>query len=141
MYFIGKVKLSVNITSPNPAVFQYCSNLKEVVLSENMQFLGDFMFSYCTQLTNIVLPDTLTSVLRSAFQNCDNLKNITVPKNVTTIRDYAFGYYYDEQSAIYKNMMILRYQAMLEVRHRNMPRQMESDLLSLTKKRLQTESR
>ena len=99
---LEKVKLSVNITSPNPAVFQYCSNLKEVVLSENMQFLGDFMFSYCTQLTNIVLPDTLTSVLRSAFQNCDNLKNITVPKNVTTIRDYAFGYYYDEQSAIYK---------------------------------------
>ena len=99
---LEKVKLSVNITSPNPAVFQYCSNLKEVVLSENMRFLGDFMFSYCTQLTNIVLPDTLTSVLRSAFQNCDNLKNITVPKNVTTIRDYAFGYYYDEQSATYK---------------------------------------
>ena len=99
---LEKVKLSVNITSPNPAVFQYCSNLKEVVLSENMRFLGDFMFSYCTQLTNIVLPDTLTSVLRSAFQNCDNLKNITVPKNVTTIQDYAFGYYYDEQSATYK---------------------------------------
>ena len=99
---LEKVKLSVNITSPNPAVFQYCSNLKEVVLSENMRFLGDFMFSYCTQLTNIVLPDTLTSVLRSAFQSCDNLKNITVPKNVTTIRDYAFGYYYDEQSATYK---------------------------------------
>ena len=99
---LEKVKLSVNITMPNPAVFQYCSNLKEVVLSENMRFLGDFMFSYCTQLTNIVLPDTLTSVLRSAFQNCDNLKNITVPKNVTTIRDYAFGYYYDEQSATYK---------------------------------------
>ena len=99
---LEKAKLSVNITMPNPAVFQYCSNLKEVVLSENMRFLGDFMFSYCTQLTNIVLPDTLTSVLRSAFQNCDNLKNITVPKNVTTIRDYAFGYYYDEQSATYK---------------------------------------
>ena len=99
---LEKVKLSVNITMPNPAVFQYCSNLKEVVVSENMRFLGDFMFSYCTQLTNIVLPDTLTSVLRSAFQNCDNLKNITVPKNVTTIRDYAFGYYYDEQSATYK---------------------------------------
>ena len=99
---LEKVKLSVNITMPNPAVFQYCSNLKEVVLSENMRFLGDFMFSYCTQLTNIVLLDTLTSVLRSAFQNCDNLKNITVPKNVTTIQDYAFGYYYDEQSATYK---------------------------------------
>ena len=60
------------------------------------------MFSYCKEITNIVLPDKLNSVLRSAFQNCDNLKNITVPKNVTTIQDYAFGYYYDEQSATYK---------------------------------------
>ena len=99
---LEKVKLSVNITSPNPAVFQYCSSLKEVVLPESMKFISFFMFSYCKEITNIVLPDTLTSVLGSAFQNCDNLKNITVPKNVTTIQDYAFGYYYDEQSATYK---------------------------------------
>ena len=99
------------------------------------------MFSYCKEITNIVLPDKLNSILSSAFQNCDNLKNITVPKNVTTIQDYALGYYYDERVQHIKNMMILRYQAMLEVRHRNMPRQTESDLLSLTKKRLQTESR
>ena len=99
---LEKVKLSVNITSPNPAVFQYCSSLKEVVLPESMKFISFFMFSYCKEITNIVLPDKLNSVLRSAFQNCDNLKNITVPKNVTTIQDYAFGYYYDEQSATYK---------------------------------------
>ena len=99
---LEKVKLSVNITSPNPAVFQYCSSLKEVVLPESMKFISFFMFSYCKEITNVVLPDKLNSVLRSAFQNCDNLKNITVPKNVTTIQDYAFGYYYDEQSATYK---------------------------------------
>ena len=99
---LEKVKLSVNITSPNPAVFQYCSSLKEVVLPESMKFISFFMFSYCKEITNIVLPDKLNSVLRSAFQNCDKLKNITVPKNVTTIQDYAFGYYYDEQSATYK---------------------------------------
>ena len=99
---LEKVKLSVNITSPNPAVFQYCSSLKEVVLPESMKFISFFMFSYCKEITNIVLPDKLNSILRSAFQNCDNLKNITVPKNVTTIQDYAFGYYYDEQSATYK---------------------------------------
>ena len=99
---LEKVKLSVNITSPNPAVFQYCSSLKEVVLPESMKFISFFMFSYCKEITNIVLPDKLNFVLRSAFQNCDNLKNITVPKNVTTIQDYAFGYYYDEQSATYK---------------------------------------
>ena len=99
---LEKVKLSVNITSPNPAVFQYCSSLKEVVLPESMKFISFFMFSYCKEITNIVLPDKLNSILSSAFQNCDNLKNITVPKNVTTIQDYAFGYYYDEQSATYK---------------------------------------
>lgn len=52
--------------------------------------IGDYMFCGCTNLRNIVLPDNITMVGESAFRDCSALKSIIIPDNVASIGKFAF---------------------------------------------------
>lgn len=74
--------------------FSNCSNLKEVTLSKNMQYIPEHLFANCSAITEIILPENTKKIARSAFQSCASLEKVTIPATVTSIDDTAFQYCY-----------------------------------------------
>lgn len=53
--------------------FNYCKNLKEVVLNEGLKEIAAEVFRY-TAIESITIPGTVKEVGWEAFAHCDNLK-------------------------------------------------------------------
>lgn len=75
-------------------VFYGCSNLKEVTLSNNMEYISALLFANCSALTEIVLPENTKKIGESAFQSCASLEKVTIPETVMEINDTVFQYCY-----------------------------------------------
>lgn len=73
-------------------MFQECSSLKEIVISNKVASIGDSCFSGCTFLENVMFEEgtNITSIGSSAFNSCSLLKKIVVPGNYTEIKSYTF---------------------------------------------------
>lgn len=52
--------------------------------------VGEYMFYGCTNLKNIILPNNITSIGLSAFRSCEYLTSINIPYSVLSIGNYAF---------------------------------------------------
>ena len=76
-------------TIPN-SIFDSCSKLSSVTLSNNIRNIGIDAFYDCNSITDIVLPNNLVSIGACAFEGCA-IANIIIPKNVTQIGKRAFG--------------------------------------------------
>lgn len=83
------VKLSNSITTLNVGIFQNCTKLNKVILSESATSI-DGSFTGCTNLAEVTIPDSVTSITGSAFEGCNNLYNLEIPSSVTTISSSAF---------------------------------------------------
>ena len=70
--------------------FQECSNLKTVVLGENLTKLNQGCFDGCSKLENINLENIVTIGV-TAFSGCNALKNLTWSDNLKSIGDQAFS--------------------------------------------------
>lgn len=58
------------------------SNLKNIIISDSVTYIGYCAFSYCTSITDITIPDSVTKLGMMLFWGCENLKNVTVGKGV-----------------------------------------------------------
>ena len=56
-------------------VFQYCTNLTEVVLSEGVEFMGDSVFWHCTSLHELTVPESVTYF--GGIKECYSLTNVS----------------------------------------------------------------
>lgn len=65
-------------------------NKSEVVLPDNITYIGSEAFSSCTGLTSIIIPDSVTYIGGYAFYGCTGLTSIVIPDSVTSIEDFAF---------------------------------------------------
>ena len=70
--------------------FSGCTNLKQVILPENLEILGSYVFSGCSKLTEIILPNNLTTIEKYAFEKCSKLLEIILPVNVNVIGENVF---------------------------------------------------
>ncbi len=68
----------------------YSSNIKNIVIGNNVTSIGNFAFNHCIGLTSVIIPDNVTSIGSSAFSNCTGLTSVTIGENVTTIGRSAF---------------------------------------------------
>lgn len=64
--------------------------LSDVVLSDNLDFIGSWAFGDC-KFKNISLPSSLTTIGDHAFENNTLLEGVCIPKNVTTIGKEIFS--------------------------------------------------
>ena len=55
----------------------------------------------CSELKNVIIPENVTSIGNSAFYLCANLTGITIPSSVTSIEDNAFTYCPKLKNVIY----------------------------------------
>lgn len=71
--------------------FENCTNLKNIVIPNNVIQIGNNAFNNCTSLQSVVLSNNLNRIEESAFSNCESLENVTFPHNYVLIDDYAFS--------------------------------------------------
>ena len=111
-----------SVTVIGSGAFDSCTNLSDVTLGNGLEIIGEGAFEDCTSLTGIVIPNSVTTVEIAAFNNCTklssvkigggvksiayeafygctSLKNVIIPNSVTAIDEYAFGYYFDDETA------------------------------------------
>lgn len=88
-----------------PRAFNYCNNLKSVVLGENVSlvessgssYMRGGQFSGCTSLTSMTIPNSITSIPVSALPNtyltayCPSYGNIYYPNDVVAYRVKNFS--------------------------------------------------
>ncbi len=70
--------------------FYDCKNLQEIILPEEMEYLGVGTFTGCTSLTSIVIPKGVTK-LSKTFRRCTSLETVTIPSSVTEIDAAVFA--------------------------------------------------
>ena len=71
-------------------VFERCSALQHVTLSEKVENIGDYMFNQCGLLESIRIPNTCSTIGSYAFQFCFSIHEITIPEGVELIKLNAF---------------------------------------------------
>lgn len=92
-YDLTKLRIGGAVTAIGENAFQYCSNLTEVVFTEDSRIarIENNAFGNCFQLTKLVLPTGLDSIGNGAFFYCVSLKSVTLPKSLQMIAADAFG--------------------------------------------------
>lgn len=57
------------------------SNLKEIIIPENISWIGYGAFQGCSGLIEITIPESVTQIFSNAFSECFNIEKIEVAKN------------------------------------------------------------
>lgn len=84
------VVIPQNVDFLGPYTFSYCSSLKKVVLSDNIVEIGERVFEHCSNLTDIKLPSKLAVIGEEAFANC-GIREIHIPMGTKKIMRSAFN--------------------------------------------------
>lgn len=71
--------------------FEYCTNLKHIVISNGVTQINDGAFACCLNLETIQLPTSLKTIGDISFLLCKNLKSLTIPPKVTKLGYMAFS--------------------------------------------------
>ena len=69
--------------------FAYCENLSDITLHEGLRTIWESAFYYCG-ITDIILPENLTYIGEGAFSKCVGLKNVKLPNDLKTLPDCVF---------------------------------------------------
>lgn len=67
-------------------------NIRKIVISEGITYIGDTAFSSCENLTSVELPSSLSQIGDAAFQDCNLLEDLVLPSGLTSIGVLAFSY-------------------------------------------------
>jgi hypothetical protein len=75
--------------------FNYCKNLKNVVLNEGLQFstvtcIRSCVFEDCQSLLSINIPSTVTDIGNNVFQFCESLREVILHEKIRKIEEDAF---------------------------------------------------
>ena len=92
-YRLNNVNTSVTFDyqgSVPPICLENMTNLKTVIIGNQITGIQNGAFSGCTSLSNVTLGSSLTTIGSSVFTSCTSLQNITIPPSVTTLGQGAF---------------------------------------------------
>lgn len=88
---LTKLDLSeVNLSKLPLMAFSEATNIKSIILPDNLIEINEQDFYRCTSLESIIIPDGVTVIKEKAFEGCTSLVNIDIPANVTEIKSGAF---------------------------------------------------
>lgn len=82
---LNSVSIGNNVKRIEYNAFKNCRELKNIVLSSNLEFIGDDAFQGCSGLQSIEIPNSVTKINSGAFDGCSNLKEITLPYGLNEI--------------------------------------------------------
>ena len=64
-----------------------CTNLKEIILPDGLEYIYTHAFNGCSSLKEIVIPNSVTRLEPWVFANCTSLQSISFPDNITAISE------------------------------------------------------
>ncbi len=67
------------------------TKLREIVVPQNVDFIGPYTFNYCSNLKKVVLSDNITTISYRAFNHCKCLTDIKLPSKLSVIGEEAFA--------------------------------------------------
>ena len=65
--------------------------IKELVIGNNVRYIGDGAFSEIAGLKSVVIPDSVTTIGYYAFSNCSELESVTLYDSIEIIKRNAFS--------------------------------------------------
>ena len=87
---ITNIVISDNVWYIGASAFAGCSGLTNIVIPDSVTDVGCSAFSNCTGLTSVSIPNGITSIVKEMFFGCSGLTNVTIPDSVTSIGRDAF---------------------------------------------------
>ncbi len=81
---------SVEKLDESYALFENCTSLKRLHLSNKLKSLPNRIVNGCSNLSDVNIPDGITSIGSYAFSGT-LIETLSIPKNVTSIGQYAFN--------------------------------------------------
>ena len=87
---IGCIHFDAPVTMIAYRAFDYCTNLKSIVLPNSVIRIGKEAFRYCENLERVTAYTGLQTIGYGAFDGCSNLMEFDIPESVTNIDSYAF---------------------------------------------------
>lgn len=88
---IGSLRAHI-VEDAGDAVFDGCSNLREVVFNERLHTIGYAVFRGCSSLESITFPSTLEEISYDAFRGCSSLREVIFNKGLINIANDSFSY-------------------------------------------------
>ena len=86
----GIIKCKSEIKSIGMYAFN-STDIRTIVLPENLQSIEYQAFYHCNDLIEIVIPDNTISIGIDAFRYCYGLKSVTLGRNISSIKSRAFN--------------------------------------------------
>ena len=72
--------------------FQYCKQLKSIIIPGSVKSIGVDAFEYCESLTDVYISEGCETLEYGSFAYCKTLKNVTLPASITSIHKGAFDH-------------------------------------------------
>lgn len=85
-----EIDLPDSLTYIQPAAFEYCANLKTVVLPETVRGTLSGVFRNCTALESVNIPEGVYKI-EDCFKRCTSLKSINLPQSVKEMGTSTFS--------------------------------------------------
>jgi hypothetical protein len=87
---LTSINISEGFTTMGVGVFKNCTSLISITLPSTLSSISVDMLSNCNKLPSLSIPYGVTSIGGGAIQNCNKLNSVTIPNSVTSIGNYAF---------------------------------------------------
>lgn len=81
---IKSITIPDTVTIINSKAFGSCTQLEEVVWSNNLQYIYADAFAGCTALKEAILPKSMLEIGCGAFSECTSLERVFIPKGMGT---------------------------------------------------------
>ena len=91
IYSLNLGKLYTTNNKVGDYMFYSCSNLKDIILPNNVTTVGSYAFGECGQVNSVILGKNIKSIEKGAYYNCSALKSIDFSNSITDIGQSAFA--------------------------------------------------
>ena len=88
---LTSVSISNSVTEIKSSAFYGCNRLTSVTIGNNVKVIDYGVFYGCSSLTTINIPNSITLIDDCAFRDCTSLTSITIPNSVKAIGQSVFS--------------------------------------------------
>lgn len=84
------IEITDSVTNIGSCAFSGCTSLSSVTIPDSVKSISDHTFQSCSSLTSVTIPNSVTSIGGSAFEGCTSLSSVTISYNLTKISNWIF---------------------------------------------------
>ena len=71
--------------------FCHCDSLQELILPDNVNYIGDCLCEHRKSLKRVVLSNRIEHIQIASFYCCDSLEEVKLPAQLRTLSDNVFA--------------------------------------------------